>query len=208
MYFSLEGHTPHNFQCSLDPTLIIHFLPLKRGPLKVSKFYYHICTLCICSANKQLSNITSERPPLLLLFLIAGPPIQVVPFVHAGTPLTPLATPLTPLGTPVTPLATPLNTPAGTPIRLLGSPTTPQTPQIGFIQRLKTIIPQVASLVVTKHFDLTMNSDSPVSAVGSNQGEGSYSSQPPTPRTPVSHVIDHMIMWLNTFEQNSVFFFV
>lgn len=101
-----------------------------------------------------------------------GPPIQVVPFVPAGTPLTPLATPL--------------NTPVGTPIRIVGSPTTPQNPQIGFIQKLKTIVP--LSPVMAKQFDLTGNSESPLSVGGINHVEGSYSSQPPTPHTPVSHV--------------------
>ncbi len=91
-------------------------------------------------------------------------------------------------GTPLTPLATPLTTPVGTPIRIVGSPTTPQSTHIGFIQKLKTIMPANLSPVVTKTFDLTGSSESLSLLVGSNQVEGSYSSQPPTPRTPVSHV--------------------
>lgn len=102
-----------------------------------------------------------------------------MPLISAGTPLSPVGTPL------------------GTPIRIVGSPTTPQNSQIGFIQKLRTIVPASISPVVTKHFDLTTvgsrgNSDSPTSAIGNNQVEGLYSSQPPTPHTPVSNVIGYV----------------
>ena len=122
----------------------------------------------------------------LLLLMSVGAPIQVVPILPAGTPLTPLATPLA--------------TPVGTPIRIVGSPTTPQNSQIGFIQKLKTIMPANVSPVVTKHFDLTTTTENPASAVGNNsQLEGGCSSQPNTPHTPVSYVIymfEHVIIFV------------
>ena len=113
-------------------------------------------------------------PSMFINFCELGAPLQMFPIVSAGTPL-----------------GTPLGTPAGTPIRIVGSPTTPQNSQFGFLQKLKTIVPpntNIISPVFPRHFDLTGSAamGSPASLGGSTRTDGSFSSHPPTPQTPVS----------------------
>ena len=96
----------------------------------------------------------------------AGTPIQVLPIVPAGTPIVP----------------------AGTPVRFpfVASPTTPHsaTP-IGVIQKLKHVVNPTSLLAGLSNHELVSERN----MAAARERIRSSSSQPPTPRTPVSHMV-------------------
>lgn len=115
----------------------------------------------------QPSNLTAITP-VSTLTTSAVSPIQVLPIIPSGSPLR---------------------------VPIMMSPTTPQGSSLGVIQKLKPIIPHTTIYTTQlRTTDASSSESAPTHLHGMSEvthvrlhgRESSVSSQPPTPRTPVS----------------------